>query len=236
MSVRETKLKQTIAQVAQTAALERALARRERDIEAVQSFLQKIERTTIRRAARIDRLAVRAGFEEWSVPRVVEAGARKLSAEIRQLPQSGRALTRLRRDEARAVLVIIRKLIRRQARLNALLAKEGTWRRQLKRRLATANTVLPLLHAGNLDRLEEFLARRRGKGGANRAARMLGCLRAEKHPYSKEHYSALGVKGAARRWARVRGEKDDGEGNRGTTNGTGGAGREGCDAGNGLEN
>jgi hypothetical protein len=221
----------SIGQMAKAAAVKRAIARREREVGEVQSFLAKIERGAIRRAARMDRLAKRAGFEEWSVPRVVEAGAQKLSAEIRQLPQSGRALTRLRRDEAKAVLVIIRKLIRRQARLNALLAKEGTWRRQLKRQLARTNTILPLLHSGNLDQLEELLARRRGKASANRAARMLGCLRAQKHPYDKEHFRAL----ARKRWARARGENDNGEGDRGAADGTDCAAGESLSAGNGPE-
>jgi hypothetical protein len=213
----ETKLKQNIAQIAQTAALERALARREREVQATQGFLKKIQRIVIRRATCIGRLEARAGFSEYHVPRVTVDGIEKLSAEIRQLPQSGRALARLSREEAKAVLVVIKKLTRRQARLNVLLAREQTWRRQLKRSLAVSNTILPLLHDGNLDQLEEFLAQRRGKGGANRAARMLGCLRAAKRPYPKEHYSALSRK----RWARARGERDGGErGDAGVAGGT----------------
>jgi hypothetical protein len=232
----ETKLKQTIAQIAQTAALKRALARRQREVQATQGFLKKIERTAIRRAARIGRLEARAGFSEYHVPRVTVDGIKNLSAEIRRLPQSGRALIRLSREEAEAVLVVIKKLIRRQARLNVLLAREQTWRRQLKRSLAVSNTILPLLHDGNLDQLEEFLAQRRGKGGANRAARMLGCLRAEVHPYSKEHYAALGRKGSARRWARARGENNgNGERDTGVAGETGEAGRESFSAGNGPE-
>jgi hypothetical protein len=225
-------MKQTIGQFAKAAALQRALARRQREVQATQGFLKKIERIAIRRAARIGRLEARAGFSEYHVPRVTADGIKKLSAEIRQLPQSGRALVRLSREEAKAVLVVIKKLIRRQARLNMLLAREQTWRRQLKRSLAVSNSILPLLHDGNLDQLEEFLAQRRGKGGANRAARMLGCLRAAKRPYPREHYSALSRK----RWARARGENNgNGERDAELAGATGGPGRESLSAGNGAE-
>jgi hypothetical protein len=61
-----------------------------------------------------------------------------------------------------------------------------------------------------------LLAQRRGKGGANRHAQMLGRLRAEKHPYSKEHYAALGRKGGPRRWASRTKEQANGEHERAT--------------------
>jgi hypothetical protein len=208
-----------IGRHAKTTAVKRSLARRERDVEVSEAFLLKIERGVLRRAKRTDALFKRAGMEEYHVPRVVEDSVRRLSVEIRQLPQSGRRLTRLRRDEVETVLALIRKLVRRQARLEVLLANESVWRRQLKQKLATTDAILPLLHAGNLDQLEELLAQRRGKAGANRAAQTLGRLRAQKHPYGKEHFSALSHK----RWARVREERAHGDKGR-TTGTTGGAG------------
>jgi hypothetical protein len=219
----------------QIGALERALARRQRDLNVTQKFLRDIERAAVRRA-RLTRLAERAGFEEWHVPRITMDGIQKLSAEIRQLPQSGRALTRLRRDEARAVLAVIRKLTRRQRRLEVLLAQEGTWRRQLMKRLRTTGAVVPLINAGHLDRLEELLARRRGKSGANKSARALGLLRAATHPYSPQHMSELGRAGAARRWARARGENNgNGERDAGIAGGTGEPAGASFSAGNGAE-
>src|ERR1700677_916657 len=194
-----------IGRHAQAAAVKRSLARRKRDVEVSQAFLLKIERGVLRRAKRTDALFKRAGMEEYHVPRVVEDSVRRLSVEIRQLPQSGRRLTRLSRDEVETVLALIRKLVRRQARLEVLLANESVWRRQLKQKLATTDAILPPLHAGHLDQLEELLAQRRGKAGANRAARMLGCLRAQKHPFPKEHYAALSRK----RWARVKEKASD---------------------------
>jgi hypothetical protein len=152
-----------IGRHAKTTAVKRSLARRERDVEVSEAFLLKIERGVLRRAKRTDALFKRAGMEEYHVPRVVEDSVRRLSVEIRQLPQSGRRLTRLRRDEVETVLALIRKLVRRQARLEVLLANESVWRRQLKQKLATTDAILPLLHAGNLDQLEELLAQRRGK-------------------------------------------------------------------------
>jgi hypothetical protein len=221
--------------IGQIGAVERALERRLRDLNVAQGFLRDIARAAARRA-RLTRLAERAGFEEWRVPRITMDGIQKLSAEIRQLPQSGRALTRLRRDEARAVLAVIRKLTRRQRRLEVLLAQEGTWRRQLMKRLRTTGAIVPLINAGHLDRLEEFLARRRGKSGLNKSARALGLLRAATHPYSPEHMGKLGRAGAARRWARARGE-DNGNRERDAelAGATGGPGRESLSAGNGAE-
>jgi hypothetical protein len=105
---------------------------------------------------------------------------------------------------------MIKRLVRRQGRLEVLLANEAVWRRQLQQRLKTTEIVLPLLHSGSLDRLEELLSRRRGKKGVNRHAQMLGCLRAEKHPYTKEHYAVLGRKGGTRRWASRAREKANG--------------------------
>ena len=204
MSV-ETKVKQRRGAATKTAAVERSLARRKADIAATQSFLADIERRTIRRAARLNRLAERAGMQQRKVRRVVEDGIRKLSQEMAQLPRSGRALRRIQRSEAIALLTIIRKFMKRQRRLQYLLADEVMWRRQIQTRLARSSTIIPLIHAGSLDKLEELLAKRRGKGGKNRAARMLGCLRAQKRPYSHEHHVEIGRKGAAKRW-RVKGE------------------------------
>lgn len=228
-----------IGQFAQTAALERAIERRQHDLNASQGFLRKIERAAIRRNARLDRLVSRAGLEERAIPRLVLAGIRKLSAEINQLPRSGRALTRLRRSEARAVLREVQKLARRQRRLETLLAGEMVWRRQIMKRLRATDAVLPLINDGHLDRLEDLLARRRGKGGKNKHAQMLGKLRAEVRPYSRERMIEISRLGAAvrvaavkARWARVRqeGSNDNGniDGDRGvageTTGATGGAG------------
>jgi hypothetical protein len=180
-------------------------------------------------------LVERAGMEERAIPRVVLAGIRKLSTELNHLPRSGRALRRLRRSEAMAVVGIIAKLIRRQRRLETLLAGEMVWRRQIMTRLRATDTVLPLINNGHLDRLEVLLARRRGKGGVNKNAQLLGILRAATHPYSLEHMSKLGRAGAARRWARAK-EKANGDHERdaGFACGTGGVDREGCDAGVGA--
>jgi hypothetical protein len=201
--------------VAQAAALERARERRLREIEETADFVEAIKHRTYRRMNRLEQLAERQGYEARPVRRVVVEGVQELSAEIQRLPQSGRALRRLQRGEAVSLLATIKKLVRRQGRLETLLANEAVWRRQLQKRLKTTDTVLPLLHAGNLDRLEELLSRRRGKRGVNRHAQMLGCLRAEKHPYSKEHYAALGRKGGPRRWAKAK-EKANGEHERAT--------------------
>jgi hypothetical protein len=224
-----------IGQVAQAAALDRAFERRHRDINVTQKFLRDIERAAVRRA-RLNRLAERAGMEERAIPRVVLAGIRKLSVELKQLPRSGRALTRLRRSEAKAVLRVIEKLIRRQRRLETLLAGEMVWRRQIMKRLRATDAVLPLINAGHLDRLEELLARRRGKGGVNKGARALGLLRAAAHPYSPQHMSKLGRAGAARRWALARGEENNGNRERdaGVAGETGEAGQESFSAGNGA--
>jgi hypothetical protein len=96
-----------IGRHAKTTAVKRSLARRERDVEVSEAFLLKIERGVLRRAKRTDALFKRAGMEEYHVPRVVEDSVRRLSVEIRQLPQSGRRLTRLRRDEVETVLALI---------------------------------------------------------------------------------------------------------------------------------
>jgi hypothetical protein len=224
-----------IGQVAQAAALERAVERRRHDLGATKEFLRDIERAAARRA-RLNRLAERAGYEERPVRRVVVEGIRKLSREIGQLPRSGRGLTRLRRSEAKAVLRIIERLVQYQRRLGALLAEEQVWRRQVMKRLRTTGAIVPLINAGHLDRLEELLARRRGKGGVNKSAQMLGILRAATHPYSRQHMSELGRAGAARRWARARGENNgNGERDTGVAGETGEAGRESFGAGNGPE-
>ena len=205
-----------IGQYAQAAAVERAIERRQHDLNVTQGFLRKIERAAIRRNARLDRMVSRAGMEERAIPRVVVESIRRVSAEINQLPRSGRALTRLRRSEAKAVLRVIEKLIRRQRRLETLLAREQVWRRQIARRLRATDTMLPLINAGHLDRLEDLLARRRGKGGKNKHAALLGRLRAKIRPYPRERMIEISRLGAVARtaavkarWARVQQERSN---------------------------
>jgi hypothetical protein len=227
----EAKVKRRRGSATQTAAIERALVRRKEDIEVGRGFLQGIERRTIRRAIKADRLVERMGMQERKVRGNVEEGIHKLTGEIAKLPCSGRRFRRLRRHEVRGFIAVIKLLMRRQGRLEYKLANEIIERRQIQRRLKLSDGILPLLHAGNLDRLEELLAKRRGKGGANRAARTLGLLRAQKRPYSHEHHVEIGRKGAAKRWG-VKGERDGNERrDSGNAGATGDADREGVGAG-----
>jgi hypothetical protein len=236
-----------IGQFAQAAALERAIERRQHDLNVTQGFLRKIERAAIRRNVRLDRMVSRAGMEERAIPRVVLAGIRRVSEEINQLPRSGRALTRLRRSEAKAVLRVIEKLIRRQRRIETLLAREQVWRRQIARRLRATDAVLPLINAGHLDRLEDLLARRRGTGSKNKHAQMLGRLRAKVRPYSRERMIEISRLGAVARtaavkarWARVQQQERSNQngninGDRGAAGGTGDAAGADVGAANGPE-
>jgi hypothetical protein len=215
-----------IGQFAQAAALERAIERRQGDLAEATGFARKVERNVIRHSRALDRLEARLGLEPHPIRPVLLAGLKELRDQIEQrLPRSQRALLRLTRPEAKAVLRFIERVVRRQRRLQTLIVKEQTWRRQIMKRLRATDAVLPLINDGHLDRLEVLLARRRGKGGVNKSARMLGILRATTHPYSLQHMSKLGRAGAARRWARAKGENDaNHERDAGTTGATGGAG------------
>ena len=238
-----------IGEFAQAAALERSLERRQRDLNLTQGFLRKIQRAAIRQNKGADRLAARAGLEERKLRPALLETLLQVEAEIAKLPRSGRALVRLRRDEARHVLRIIERVIGHQRRLRTLINQEKTCRRQIMKRLRAADALLPLLNDGHLDELEDVLARRRGKGGKNKHAVMLGKLARRVHPYSRERLAELGRKGAAAGaekrmaaaktyWVRLRQERsNDGNvnGDSGTANRTGEAAGTGGDAGSGAD-
>jgi hypothetical protein len=194
-----------IGQRSQAAALQRSLERRQTELSMTTSFARKLSRAAARRARSLDRLAERAGIEQYPVQPIVLAHFKKLRDQIQsRVPRSQRDLLRLTRPEAKALLHYITRLIRYQRRLAYLIAKEQTARRQIMSRLRAAEGVMPLLHSGNWDELEALLARRRGKAGKNRHAWMLGKLRAAKRPYSREFMKQISDLAAEKRMAAVR--------------------------------
>jgi len=206
--------------------LRRSLEKRSAKVELARAWLE-------RRKFKLDKLEGAIRPADWEPRRIrppkwedLRGLHKNLGVEIKKLPRSQRRARRLRIDEAREMARLMMRLFRRQCRLETkLFLQEERWRRYRGRE--DRATMLgahygALIEDNHLDELEARLLSRRGSDGRNPHARALGKIARQVHPYSRERMAELGRVGGKRRWA-SRGEKDNGEGDRGTTGATGGA-------------
>jgi hypothetical protein len=147
--------------------------------------------------ARVEKLAVRSGYEPRKVWRPNLSALRKLRLEIEDLPLNRRLTVGQFNVYARTV----ERLYRRQRRNETLVSQVLHRLRQINYRMRLTNK---LANHRDLDQLLVWLISRKGPSGKNVHASALAQIGRDKLRRSRADYAGMGRKGADARWRRFR--------------------------------
>jgi hypothetical protein len=176
--------------------------RREVPTLKLQREIVQARRHLARTNLRLDAMMMKMMKEQRAADRRVKKpdlrSVLRLSRDIAQLP----ARHRIGAGQARLYLKYVYRLVRRQARLEDLVARMETRERSRRWQMQWERSIGLLLRRGDKDALLNELLGDRNVQGKNLYA--VALARLGRRQRSREEYAELGRKGATIRWARWR--------------------------------